>query len=77
MNRTFFEDLPARKVGGPVVSSGGDKKPAAKSDAASSEGGNTEENPRKGSSSLVYDIRYVPVERVDLKRHISTWVTLL
>ena len=35
MNRTFFEDLPARKVSGPVVSAGGSEKPAAKSDTSS------------------------------------------
>ena len=68
MNRTFFEDLPARKVGGPVVSAGGPEKPAAKSDAASDEGGNTEEKSAKKVRQAVYDIRYrARREGVDLK----------
>ena len=75
MNRTFFEDLPARKVGGPVVSSGGDKKPAAKSDAASSEGGNTEEKSAKKVRQAVYDIRYrARREGVDLKAAYSQYM---
>lgn len=74
MNRTFFEDLPARKVGGPVVSSGGDK-PAAKSDAASSEGGNTEEKSAKKVRQAVYDIRYrARREGVDLKAAYSQYM---
>lgn len=68
MNRTFFEDLPARKVGGPVVSAGGPEKPAAKSDAASDEGGNTEEKSAKKIRQAVYDIRYrARREGVDIK----------
>ena len=75
MNRTFFEDLPARKVGGPVVSSGGDKKPAAKSDAASAEGGNTEEKSAKKVRQAVYDIRYrARREGVDLKAAYSQYM---
>ena len=74
MNRTFFEELPARKVGGPVVSSGGDK-PAAKSDAASSEGGNTEEKSAKKVRQAVYDIRYrARREGVDLKAAYSQYM---
>ena len=68
MNRTFFEDLPARKVGGPVVSTGGPEKPAVKSDAASDEGGNTEEKSAKKVRQAVYDIRYrARREGVDIK----------
>jgi hypothetical protein len=68
MNRTFFEDLPARKVGGPVVSAGGSEKPAAKSDTSSDEGGNTEEKSAKKVRQAVYDIRYrARREGVDLK----------
>jgi len=68
MNRTFFEELPARKVGGPVVSAGGPKKPAAKSNTSSDEGGNTEEKSAKKVRQAVYDIRYrARREGVDLK----------
>ena len=75
MNRTFFEELPARKVGGPVVSSGGDKKPAAKSDAASDEGGNSEEKSAKKVRQAVYDIRYrARREGVDLKAAYSQYM---
>ena len=64
MNRTFFEDLPARKVGGPVVSSGGDKKPAAKSDASS--GGNTEKIAKR-FVKMYMALDIVPLRGVDLK----------
>lgn len=75
MNRTFFEDLPARKVGGPVVSAGGDKKPQARSNAASDEGGNTEEKSAKKVRQAVYDIRYrARREGVDLKAAYSQYM---
>jgi hypothetical protein len=75
MNRTFFEDLPARKVGGPVVSAGGSEKPAAKSNTSSNEGGNTEEKSAKKVRQAVYDIRYrARREDVDLKAAYSQYM---
>ena len=52
MNKTFFEELPARKVGGPVVS------PSDRQKTQDSGGGTTEEKSAKKIRQAVYDIRY-------------------
>jgi hypothetical protein len=71
MNRTFFEELPARKAGGPVVSANTQKS----SDEGSSEGGSTEEKSAKRIRQAVYDIRYrARREDVDLKAAYSQYM---
>ncbi|AXQ70535.1 hypothetical protein HOU04_gp136 [Synechococcus phage S-T4] len=68
MNRTFFEELPARKAGGPVVSANTQK-------SSDGEGGNTEEKSAKRIRQAVYDIRYrARREDIDLKAAYSQYM---